>query len=311
MTSGQARSNTARPKLLWFTAVRAPFLTTTVLAVLLGLAGAFADGIVIDAPRAVLTLLGALLAHAGANVINDYHDRATDAANGDALRPFSGGSGLIQDGRLTPRQAACGGYGLLAGAALIGAALALTGRPQLWVVGAFGLLLAIAYSAPPLRLSARALGEAVVAAAWLLVIVGTDLVQRGGWSATPLLAGIPYTLLLANILLANGFPDRRADAATGKRTLAVRLPARAAGNAYLAIAAAAGLWLVAAVLARRLPGTTLAGLLVAPLPLFAAQRLRRHTPGTPNARLLAPIRATIAAAHLLGLWLTLALWWAS
>lgn len=310
MTPSQARPKTAHPKLPWLTAVRAPFLTTTVLAVLLGLAGASADGIAIDMPRAGLTLLAALLAHAGANVINDFHDRDADAANTDALRPFSGGSGLIQAGRLSPRQAARGGYGLLAGAALIGAALALTGRTQLWAIGAFGLTLAIAYSAPPLRLSARALGEAVIAATWLLVIVGTDLVQRGGWSATPLLAGMPYTLLLANILLANGFPDRRADAATGKRTLVVRLGPDGAGRAYLAIAMAAGLWLVAAVLAHRLPGATLAALLVAPLPVFAARRLRRHAPGTPNTALLAPIGATIATAHLFGLLLTVTLWWA-
>jgi 1,4-dihydroxy-2-naphthoate octaprenyltransferase len=142
------------------------------------------------------------------------------------------------------------------------------------------------------------------------VVLGTDLVQRGDWSATPLLAGMPYTLLLANILLANGFPDRRADAATGKRTLVVRLPPCAAGNAYLAIAAAAGLWLVTAVVKGKLPTATLAALLAAPLPVFAARRLRRHAPGTPNTALLAPIRTTIVTAHLFGLLLTVALWWA-
>ncbi|WP_300123504.1 prenyltransferase [Immundisolibacter sp.] len=295
---------------LWLAAVRAQFLTTTVLAVLLGLAASCADGVAIDAPRAVLTLLGALLAHAGANLVNDYHDRAADAVNTDPLRPFSGGSRLIQEGRLEARQAAVAGYGLLAGAGLIGAALALTGRSQLWVIGALGLALAIAYSAPPLRLSARALGEPAIAAAWLLVVLGTDLVQRGDWSLTALLAGMPYTLLLANILLANGFPDRGADAAAGKRTLVVRLGPHGAGQVYLAIAAAAGLWLVMAVLAHRLPATTLACLLVTPLPVFAARRLRRHAPGTPNAGLLAPIHATIATAHLFGLLLTATLWWA-
>ena len=41
-----------------------------------------------------------------------------------------------------------------------------------------GLLLAWAYSAPPLRLMSRGLGELTVALVWFLVVIGADLVQR-------------------------------------------------------------------------------------------------------------------------------------
>lgn len=226
--------------LLALAATRPRFLTITAVAVLVGLAGAAGGGVPIDRGRAALTLLGALLAHAG-------------------------GSRLIQDGLLGARTVALYGYGLLAATAVLGAALALAGRPQLWVLGALGLLLAIAYSAPPLRLSARGAGEFVIAAAWLLVVAGTDFAQRGGWSAAPLAAGVPVALLVAAILHVNGFPDRAADAAAGKNTIVVKLGPSGAARAYLALILGAYLWLGAAVFAGVLPIPALAGLLAAPL----------------------------------------------
>ncbi|HWS74509.1 MAG TPA: prenyltransferase, partial [Quisquiliibacterium sp.] len=208
---------------VWIAATRPRFLGITVVAVLVGLASAASDGLAPDALRAALTLVGALLAHAGANVVNDFHDRAADEGNTDRIAPFTGGSRMIQDGVLDARSVAVYGYALLGATAALGAGLALSGAPQLWWLGGAGLLLAVAYSAPPLRLSARGLGEWVIAAAWLLVVVGSDLVQRGDWSARPAAAGLSVGLLVAAILLANGFPDRRADAAAGKNTLVVKL----------------------------------------------------------------------------------------
>jgi len=270
------------------------------VAVLVGLSGAVASGVPFDAPRAALTLLGALLAHAGANLVNDYHDRDADAANPGGLHPYTGGSRMIQRGLFEARSIALYGYALLAATAALGIALA-AGRPQLWGVGAAGLLLAIAYSAPPLRLSARGIGEAVIAAAWLLVAVGADVAQRGDWSMAPVVAGLPLALGVAAILLANGYPDRRADEASGKRTIVVRLGPHGAARAYLGLAVAGGLWLAGAVAVGALTPWALAGLLSLPLSFGAAGRLGRHRDDHPAVRLLPAIRATIAAAHLHGL----------
>lgn len=295
-----AIAGTPGPANRWLAATRPQFLTITVVAVLVGLAGAAASSAPFDGARAALTLLGALLAHAGANLVNDFHDRDADATNPDGLHPFTGGSRMIQRGLFEARTIAAYGYALLAATAALGVVLA-AGRPQLWGVGAVGLLLAIAYSAPPLRLSARGVGEAVIAAAWLLVTVGADVAQRGAWSPVPVIAGLPLALLVAAILLANGYPDRRADAASGKRTIVVRLGTRRAARAYLGLIGAAGLWLAGAVAAGALPAGALAGLLPLVMSLDAARRLRRHRDGDPAESLLPAIRATIAAAHLHGL----------
>lgn len=299
MATGHAAA--PRTAAVWIAATRPQFLSVTVVAVLVGLAGAAAGDVPIDWARAALTTLGALLVHAGANVVNDYHDRDADAGNTERLYPFTGGSRMIQEGRLAAREIAGYGYGLLAATVAVGVVLALAGRPQLWLIGALGLLLAVAYSAPPLRLSARGVGEFVIAAAWLLVVVGTDVVQRGSWSVMPLAAGMPIALLVAAILHAAGFPDRAADAAAGKNTIVVRLGPRRAAWAYLALVAAAYLWLVAAAAAGAIPALALGGLLAAPLSLFAARQLILYGGRPPTSRLLPAIKATIAAAHLHGL----------
>ncbi|GAA4415050.1 prenyltransferase [Quisquiliibacterium transsilvanicum] len=286
---------------VWLAATRPAFLGITAVAVLVGLAAAASEGLAFDPLRALLTLAGALLVHAGANVVNDFHDRHADAGNEDRIAPFTGGSRTIQDGMLGARTVAVYGYALLGGGALAGAWLALAGAPQLWSLGALGLGLAIAYSAPPLRLSGRGQGEWAIAAAWMLMVVGSDLVQRGGWSLRPLAAGAPVALLVAAILLANGFPDRRADAAAGKRTLVVLLGPARASFVYLAMVLAAHGWTAAMVAAGALPPAALVALASLPWSIAAAARLIACADRQPVQALRPALARTILAAHAHGL----------
>lgn len=291
----------------WMAATRPRFLTITVVAVGLGLVSALADGVPLSWPTAGLTLLGALAVHAGANLINDYHDRDADACNVDALSPYAGGSRMIQEGIFRPTTIAAYGYSLVSLAMAIGLALMLAGHSNLLLVGAAGIILAVVYSAPPLRLSARGWGEVVVVAAWLLVVVGTDLVQRGEWSFRPFAAGLPVACLTAAILLINEFPDDAADATAGKRTLVVRLGRRAAAWVYLVLVIAAYAWILVMTQVGQLPPSAALGLAVMPLSGYAAGRLLSSDPCLPKAALLPPIRATILAAHVLGMALILGL----
>ena len=84
----------------------------TGVGVLLGLAAAYYDFGRIDLFTASLTLLLALVAHAGINVLNDYFDalNGTDQRNVGRLFPFTGGSRFIQNGVLTVRQTRAFGY---------------------------------------------------------------------------------------------------------------------------------------------------------------------------------------------------------
>ncbi len=276
---------------------RPAFLLLTLSTVMLGLASAASAG-PLALWRALATLLLACLAHAGGNVLNDYHDARSgaDAANRDALSPFTGGARLIQDGQVTERDTARWALWLLLATSAGGVVLASVSGPGLWLIGAAGLVLAWAYSAPPLALMARGLGEAAVATCWWLVVLGADYVQRGALAALPALLGGGLALLVANLLLINGFPDAPADARVGKRTLVVRLGPAAAARLYLGLALLAHAVVPLAVLAGWAPTGALAGLLSLPLSLVAGGLLWRHR--RQAARLRPAIGLTIAAANL-------------
>ena len=83
-------------------AMRPGFLAVTAVACGLGVAAALACGGGARPLAAVATVVLALLAHAAANVYNDWADDrlGSDAINEDRIAPFSGGSRQIQDGVL-------------------------------------------------------------------------------------------------------------------------------------------------------------------------------------------------------------------
>lgn len=297
----------ANPLVRGLAATRPAFLSVTLVACLIGVAAAYADGAAIDALRAVVTVIAALVAHAACNVINDYHDamNGADARNTRRIFPFTGGSRFIQNGVMSTRQSARLGYGLLAAVIPAGLWLASVSGPFLMLIGAAGLVLGWAYSAPPLHLVARGLGEAVVVACWLLVVVGADYVQRGAFTWTPVAVGASFALLVANLLYINQFPDHDSDAAAGKRTVVVRLGPERAKWGYFGITLIAYAWLIIQVGRDNLPQVCAAAAITITLSLNAARQLREHA-SAPEA--LAPaIKLTIAAALAHGLLLAAAL----
>lgn len=294
------------PLLRYVAATRPAFLTASLMACLLGLAAARHDGIALTG-LAAITLLFALLAHAGANVLNDYYDalNGTDAQNTERIFPFTGGSRFIQNGVLTLAQTRNFGFALLSGVALAGLWLMLRSGPQLLYIGFVGLFIGWAYSAPPFRLNSRGLGELCVTAGFLLITVGTDFVQRKGFSVAPLVAGLSYALLVANLLYINQFPDRKADKAAGKLHWVARLEVRQARWGYALIAALAYAWLLSGVMLGGLPVSALLAALALPLSVKAARLLLRHA--AQPQRLGGAIRLTIAAMLLHGVLLSFGL----
>jgi 1,4-dihydroxy-2-naphthoate octaprenyltransferase len=289
------------PLARYFAATRPAFLSVTLAGALIGLGTASADGIHIDGLKAFLTVLFALVAHAGANVVNDYYDalNGSDAANQERLFPFTGGSRFIQNGVLSLGETKVFGYALLAVVIPPGLWLTTHSASGLIPIGLLGLLIAWAYSAPPLKLMSRGMGEVGITGGWLLVVLGTDFVQRGVFSTLPLLAGLPFALLVAAILYINQFPDRQADELAGKRTLIVRLgPARASWG-YVFLTAAAYLSLLLAIVFGKLPVWSAAGLLPAILSFKACRQLLADA--SYPARLAPAIKQTVAAANLNGL----------
>lgn len=302
----QEEGGTPASLAVWLAACRPGFMTVTLVAAALGIAQAQACGCGWDAPAAAATLVLAALAHAAANLYNDYGDAVggSDAVNTGRLFPFSGGSRVIQDGRVTALQMR--EVARMLGIVVVGGGIALAARagPGLLLIGLAGLGLGWAYSSPRVALMSRGLGELAVGLAWWLVVVGADYVQRHGFSAIAAISGVSQAGLVVAILWAAEFPDAAADAQVGKRTLVVRWGPRAAALGYAGLVLASHVWVAAWWAAQWLPSTAWWGLASAPLSAAVALALWRHAnvPG----RLRPVIAGSIAAALLHGVMLTTA-----
>lgn len=290
----------------YFLATRPPFLLASLVPCLIGIASAYTDGVHISLELACLTVVGALLFHAAANVLNDYYDalNGTDEMNVTRIYPFTGGSRFIQNGVLSRGQTARFGFCLLLAGALLGLLLLQqSGTGLLWL-GLVGTLIAWAYSAPPLSLNSRGLGELCIAVAFgLLIVVGSDYVQRGEYALFPLLVAIPYGLLASSLLYINQFPDCEADERAGKHHLVVRFGPQRARWGYLMLVVAAYAYLLAMVMTGYFSPWLLLPLLAAPLGLVAAIILLRNASSLD--RLAPAIRLSIILLILHGLLLSL------
>jgi 1,4-dihydroxy-2-naphthoate octaprenyltransferase len=171
---------------------------------------------------------------------NEYFDLAADRANLTPTR-WAGGSRVLVDGRVSPRMALVTAL-VLAGLALTCAlvlALVIRPTPITFALFAVPLFLAWSYSAPPLQLHSRGLGELTTA---LLVPGAATLIgfwlQAGRFDLLPILVAVPLCLLQFGMLLLIELPDCVGDAAVGKCTLVVRLGPEAAARLYLTVLAA-------------------------------------------------------------------------
>ena len=274
------RGTPVRPRLslgfLTLRATRLPFLTATIIPVLLGILIAASNG-AFDLVAALLTIVGACFVQLGLNVANDVFDTMSGADDANVTpTKYSGGSRVIQYGLVSLRRMATIATVFYLAAGAIGLVLLAThGSPALLVIGIVGLIVSLGYTAPPLKLVYRGLGELAVALGFgPLMLLGAYVVQTGGTlSWEPFVASIPVALLVMLILYVNEIPDRRGDARAGKRTLPVRFSRTTIVTGYRVAAGAAYVVLVVGVVAGVLPWPTLLMLLTAPLALAVSRGL--------------------------------------
>ena len=98
------------------------------------------------------------------------------------------------------------------------------------------MLSAIAYTGGPYPLGYHGLGDVFVLVFFGFVAVcGTVYASVGRITELAVWASVPVGCLATAILVVNNLRDRRTDAASGKRTLAVRLGRRGAEAEYLVL----------------------------------------------------------------------------
>jgi 1,4-dihydroxy-2-naphthoate octaprenyltransferase len=301
--------------LRWLVITRAPFLTATLMPVLM--ATAWVGWRYAPEPFPwmlfVSALIGAASLHVSANTFNDYFDwtSGTDALNVDYFTPYTGGSRSIELGLISER----GLFGVAVSALVLsvlaaGPILYAQGHEVL-AFGAAGAFLAYFYTAPPIRLAARrGLGELSVGLAFgPLLVAGCVFAFTGKVDVLDFIVGIPLGLLTAAILLINEFPDARADALAGKNHLVVTLGRSGSRWLYAATVGLGFALAVALVMVGVFPVGALAMLLAVPVAtraiavLFARYRDRELVEA--NA---ATIKLHLAAGLLLTTGIVLSHW---
>ncbi|MHB8635740.1 MAG: prenyltransferase [Fimbriimonadaceae bacterium] len=229
----------------YWLATRPYSLTASVVPVLLGaaLAKYLLPGLLLGGAfwlRFGLVLLGCLAIQIVSNLVNDLVDFKTGLDTAESGHKFK----ALVNGALSWRQML--GFTLLM-AALSGVIgiyfIWLVRGPLLWIVVGGGVL-AVEYTAPPLKLKYRALGDlGVLLCFGLGMLFGTYVVLGSGAAnslssenvATVLLYALPSASLVVAILHANNHRDRAADELASAHTLANKLPARASKSLLLAL----------------------------------------------------------------------------
>ena len=221
------RGAVPRGPMAWFLATRPWSFPASIVPMLVGGALAYRADFW-DWPLFLLTLVGGLFFHVGANLTNTYFDfqRGADTvAHADDR--------TLVDNMLRPRDVlVLTGFFFLVGLA-IGGYLASQSGWELLALGAAGLFLGLFYTASPLGYKYRALGDVGIFISFgPLLVLGSYFVQTEKLDLLPLLFSLPLGLLIVAIVHANNYRDAEADRRAGASTLALALGGRGSRLAY-------------------------------------------------------------------------------
>lgn len=210
-------------------ASRPNFLVLAPLCAGLGVAVAWQQG---ESPAlldTLLVLMGALLAHAAVNLLNEYEDFVSGLDLITLRTPFSGGSGALPETPSAAKRVLIAALGTLALVIAIGLYfLWLRGLPML-VVGTAGVVLVLTYTrwitrSPLICLLAPGMGFGPV------MVLGSLIALDARLDSAALIVSLISLLLVSELLLINQIPDADADRKVGRRHLAITLGKPAAAR---------------------------------------------------------------------------------
>jgi len=190
-----------------------------------------------------------LAAYYGGEAYDVREDSTTWSEGGN---PFSGGSGMVVKGRITPQQAKRASLAAFLAAIFLGILIQFGLKTGPWTLplGLTGALAGYSYSTPPLRWVKRGVGELLIGLCYGWLPVATAFYIQSG-SLHPLVywLSIPVGCTIFNVILLNEFPDYQGDSQAGKKNLVVRLGRDRASGIYGVVTLLAWIILVVSTLA--------------------------------------------------------------
>ncbi len=252
----------------WLMVIRAPFLPLAIVLAFLGTCIAWYDG-AFHLGHALLVGFGILMAHISVDVLNEYFDYKSGIDLETHKTPFSGGSGALPAGLISPKQALWLGLSAFVILIPIGVYFVLVKGWLLLPLLLVAALCILIYSPVILKLKwpewapGMGLGS--------LPILGAYFAQTGEYTWPVVIASIPSFILVHNLLLLNEFPDVEADRKAGRKTTPITLGKTKAGIFYSVMTVLVYLWIIGAVIAGQMPKFSLIALLTLPFAVKAIQ----------------------------------------
>ena len=212
------------------------------LAFSLGALLAIVEGGGFDPARIALYYAIVFFGDLSTHFSNDYFDVEVDKHAGQK-KYFSGSSILVNHPELRQLSRSISISLLVSSIAMAAVAVLFLGAPiELLTITVGANFLGWAYSAPPLRLTSRGLGEVAIALATGFAIPGTGyLAVRGHLDLLFVYFAIPFVMYGLMLALSLEAPDREIDLKGGKRNIIVRKGERTVFATILAAALSASL----------------------------------------------------------------------
>ncbi len=280
MNSSNETSLTKPSKLrIWLAEMRAPFLTGAIVPVILGTCVAWASSGVFLPDFFLLTLIAGIFVHIGSNIANDYYDHlsGTDDMNVEFVRPFTGGSRMIQRGWMSPREVFAEAIIFFALGGGIGLYLAYTRGIEVLILGIIGVGSGFFYTAPPFRFVSRGYGEVFIGLNFgVLMTLGAYFVQTQILAWEAVFPSLPIAILITAVLYINEFPDHDADRDAGKKTIVVRMGRERAAKGYVVLMASVYLSILIPIIFNLTSWYTILGLATIPAAVMGSQYALAH-----------------------------------
>ncbi len=218
-----------------FLATRPWSFTMTFSSVTVGTLVAFLAVRSFDPALYVLVFAGMIAFHAATNLINDFYDVKHDVDRMGApttkYRPHP-----VAAGAEPPNTIRIWAGVFYAFAFIMAVYLSILRGPWVLALVGIGIVGSFLYTADPVVLKARGLGEITVFLMWgPLIPLGAYLVQTGAPAALPVILAVPIGLLVALVLLANNIRDIEYDGSVGMKTVPVLLGKAKGSSLYKAL----------------------------------------------------------------------------
>jgi len=264
---------------------RLPFLSPGVAALITGIVIALSEGYDPSGGLVWMSILGLVLIMLATYYFNEYFDYEGDIINKTFIK-FSGGSRALPDNMVPRPVARIAGYSsvaVLVAIAVVYMLFYFEDYPLLLPLALFGAFCGVFYSHPPFQWAYQGIGEIVIGGCYgILTFVSGFYLVSGVLNLDMLLVGLPASMTIFLVILANEFPDYEADKAVNKRNLIVRLGSQKGALLYAGVMMPVYPAMLATIAVGTNPWITVAGLPILALAIVATAMALKGGFGSPS-----------------------------